>query len=197
MNEFVPNVLLVNGSLSEESSVEVCLRFLGGALKARGCTVESFDYSQHPLPVFHPKKACEGEVYQRLQPCVAQADVLILGTPDYHGSMSGALKNFLDHFWKEYAGKLMVSVVASYEKGLTVADQIRTVSRQCYSWTLPYAIACTEGVDVKDGVLVEGELQNRLLMAARDISVYGGLLKKQRGADLIDEGPGFMARYRK
>ena len=37
---------------------------------------------------------------------LAKAEVLVLGTPDYHGSVSGALKNFTDHFWKEYAGKL-------------------------------------------------------------------------------------------
>ena len=80
---------------------------------------------------------------------VEQADAILLGTPDYHGSISGATKNFLDHFWHEFAGKLFVTLVASHEKGLTATDQIRTVARQCYAWTLPYGVSFVEGEDVE------------------------------------------------
>jgi len=38
------------------------------------------------------------------------------------------MKNFLDHFWREFAGKLFATIVASHEKGLTVTDQLRTVA---------------------------------------------------------------------
>jgi hypothetical protein len=31
--------------------------------------------------------------------------------------------------------------VASHEKGLTVADQMRTAIRQCYGWSMPYNIS--------------------------------------------------------
>ena len=40
--------------------------------------------------------------------------------------MSGALKNFLDHFYEEFAGKVFGYIVASHEKGLTVMDQMRS-----------------------------------------------------------------------
>ena len=33
---------------------------------------------------------------------VKWADAFVLATPDYHGSMSGTMKNFLDFFWKEF-----------------------------------------------------------------------------------------------
>jgi azobenzene reductase len=35
---------------------------------------------------------------------VIWADAFVLASPD-HGSMSGVMKNFLDHFWEEFAGK--------------------------------------------------------------------------------------------
>ena len=47
-------------------------------------------------------------------------------------------ENFLDHFWQDFTDKLFAQVVCSHEKGLTVIDQLRTVARQCYAWTLPY-----------------------------------------------------------
>ena len=83
--------------------------------------------------------------FAALQARVDRADALLLGTPDYHGSISSAMKNFLDHFWHEFAGKLFATIVASHEKGLTVTDQLRTVARQCYAWTLPYGVSFAEG----------------------------------------------------
>ena len=126
---------------------------------------------------------------------VESADVFILGTPDYHGSISSAMKNFLDHFWHEFAGKLFVTIVASHEKGLTVTDQLRTVARQCYAWTLPYAVSFAD-TDLKDGKVATDSFRKRLEMLVRDARVYGEVIAKQRQADLAGSEHGFMARHR-
>jgi FMN reductase len=123
--------------------------------------------------------------------------VIILATPDYHGSISGTTKNFLDHFWREFAGKLFVTIVASPEKGLTVIDQLRTVARQCYAWTLPYGLAFNNETDVIGRQVVSESFLKRLEMMIRDVSVYGNLLAQQRRVDLLAAEPGFLARYRK
>src|SRR5204863_1155878 len=109
--------------------------------------------------------------FEALQARVEKADVFILGTPDYHGSISSTLKNFLDHFWHEFAGKLFVPIVASHEKGLTVIDQLRTVARQCYAWTLPYAVSFADH-DIKDGKIVSDIFKKRVEMMLRDTRVY-------------------------
>jgi FMN reductase len=127
---------------------------------------------------------------------VEQADAILLGTPDYHGSISGALKNFLDHFWREFAGKLFATIVASHEKGLTVTDHLRTVARQCYAWTLPYGVSFMGEEEVKEGNISGAALARRLEMMTRDVAVYGRLLAAQRRADLNSSEPGFMARLR-
>jgi len=72
---------------------------------------------------FTTRAGLQAEFLSRLAIPIDRAGAYILGTPDYHGSISSALKNFLDHFWQEFAGKLFASVVASHEKGLTVTDQ--------------------------------------------------------------------------
>ena len=128
---------------------------------------------------------------------VVAADVIVLGTPDYHGSISSTLKNFLDHFWKEFTGKLFATVVASHEKGLTVHDQLRTVARQCYAWVMPYGVSFLEKVDVKDGKIASDELRKRLEMLQNDLQVYGKLLASQRSDDLAGTAPGFLAQLRK
>ena len=77
---------------------------------------------------------------RRITDDVNWADALILASPDYHGSMSGTIKNFLDHFWREFAGKTFAYVCTSHERGLTVMDQMRTAVRQCYGWSMPYGV---------------------------------------------------------
>ena len=190
------NVLAVVGSLNSTSSTRVVISHVGGLFKAAGVPVDVLDLLDEPLALFNPDSAHQTQGFAELQARVQRADVYILGTPDYHGSISSAMKNFLDHFWHEFAGKLFATIVASHEKGLTVTDQLRTVARQCYAWSLPYGVSFAEDLDIKDGQIISESLHTRLEMLVRDARIYGELLARQRHADLGESGPGFMARWR-
>jgi len=191
------NVLAVVGSLNRTSTTRLVVNHLAEQLRAAGSAVDLLDLLDEPLALFNPDCAHEAEGFSHLRARVEQADVYILGTPDYHGSISSAMKNFLDHFWHEFAGKLFATIVASHEKGLTVTDQLRTVARQCYAWSLPYGISFADQLDVKEGQIISQPFQQRLLMLARDIRVYGELLASQRRLDLLGTAPGFLAKHRK
>jgi NAD(P)H-dependent FMN reductase len=197
MAEAALNVLAVVGSLQGGSVTRVVIQHVAERLRAAGSSVDVLDFLREPLALYNPDTAYDLPGYGELQARVNRADVVILGTPDYHGSLSGAMKNFLDHFWHEFAGKLFATIVASHEKGLTVTDQLRTIARQCYAWTLPYGASFAEDADVKDGQIVSQSLRQRLDMLVRDARVYGELLARQRRADLSGTEPGFMARHRR
>jgi NAD(P)H-dependent FMN reductase len=197
MAETQLKVLAVIGSLHKASVTRVVVQMVADDLSAVGCSVDVLDLQKEPLPLYNPDSSATLPEYLTIQPRVEAADVVILGTPDYHGSFSGSLKNFLDHFWTEFCGKLFAHIVASHEKGLTVLDQMRTVARQCYAWTLPYGISFAEKTDVANGHVTNPLLQKRLEMFVRDIRVYGHLLARQRHADLACGEPCFLARHRK
>lgn len=189
-------VLAVVGSLNRSSVTRIVMSDVAEKLRARGCAVDVLDFFHEPLALFNPDSVYETSGYKPLQERVVRADVYVLGTPDYHGSMSSAIKNFLDHFWQEFAGKLFGTIVASHEKGLTVTDQLRTVARQCYAWSLPYGVSFADREDLKDGKVSSDVLKKRLEMFAHDLRVYGEVLAAQRRADLASHDPGFMARHR-
>jgi NAD(P)H-dependent FMN reductase len=197
MAEASLNILAVVGSLQRDSVTRVVIHHAARQLRADGCAVDVLDFQKEPLALYNPDTAHELAGYAELQARVERADVIVLGTPDYHGGISGALKNFLDHFWQEFAGKLFATIVASHEKGLTATDQLRTIARQCYAWTLPYSVSVSEDVDIKDGQIANEGLKQRLEMLVRDARVYGELLARQRGVDLSRGEPGFLARHRK
>ena len=183
MAESSLNVLAVIGSLQRDSVTRVVVCHVAQELQAAGCAVDVLDLEKEPLALYNPDTAHDLPGYAQLQARVHRADVIVLGSPDYHGGISGATKNFLDHFWHEFAGKLFGTIVASHEKGLTVTDQLRTVARQCYAWTLPYGVCLADDVDVKDGQIVSEALRERLEMLTRDLRVYGQLLARQRRTD--------------
>lgn len=189
------NVLAVVGSLHRNAVTRTVVQYVAKELEHLGCAVDVLDFEKEPLALYNPDVAHDLPGYAELQQRVEQADLVILATPDYHGSISGAMKNFLDHFWHEFAGKLFATIVASHEKGLTVTDQLRTVARQCYAWSLPYGVSFSEKADVSGGQIGEALCQ-RLQMMVRDARVYGQLLGAQRRADLAGDDPGFLAKYR-
>jgi FMN reductase len=197
MSEPKLKILAVVGSTNAASVTRVVLNQVAEDLRAAGCEVDLLDLSQEPLALFNVETAYSQPGFAALKTRVEAADVFVLGTPDYHGCISSALKNFLDHFWREFAGKLFVTVVASHEKGLTVMDQVRTAARQCYAWSLPYGVAFVDKQDVAEGKVISDSCKGRLEMLVRDTRVYGELLAKQRRADLAGTDPGFLARLRK
>jgi FMN reductase len=190
------NVLLVIGSPREKSVTRAAMQHLAARLRDAGCAVDVLDLRENTLPPYNPDTSYAHPEFGAFKARLVRAEAIVLGSPDYHGCVSSTLKNFLDHFWQEFTGKL-IGHVASHEKGLTVIDQLRTMARQCYAWTMPYAVAVQEKVDVTDGAVTSDSARQRLEMFARDLRVYGALLARQRAADLAGTEPGFLARARK
>ena len=151
------------------------------------------------MPMFNPDIL--NEHHQQMEKVIEDlnwADAFVLASPDYHGSMSGAMKNFLDFYWEEFAGKTFGYICSSHEKGLTVMDQMRTAVRQCYGWSLPYGVSINGEEDFNEkGEIVNSLLVKRLNILARDLVVYGKLIRGQFLQDISTEvSDTFAARYR-
>jgi FMN reductase len=194
-------VLAVSGSMREGSYSRRALEVVLEAARRRGAETSLLDLRTARLPMYVPD-APPADAAGHVAPvteAVGWADALVLGSPDYHGSVSGAMKNFLDYHWEEFTGKLFGYVCASHEKGLTVMDQMRTAVRQCYGWSLPYGASVHGEKDFDaSGEVVNPSLHRRLNMLGRDVVAYGRLIHEQWVADLAgDEPETFAARYRK
>jgi len=193
------NVLGVGSSMRQGSYSTTALNTILDLAKGNEAETKLLDLRQTNLPMLYAAKDDTHEIVQVTE-LVEWADAYILATPDYHGSMSGSLKNFLDYFWSEFAGKTFGYIVASHEKGLTVMDQMRTAVRQCYGWSIPYGISINPEDDFNDKKeVINKKLWSRLDMLARDLVVYGKLIRKQFVNDLLPNAPvnTFAAYYKK
>jgi NAD(P)H-dependent FMN reductase len=191
------NILGVSGSLREGSFSRRALELTLEAVPNPAAETRLLDLSRSILPLYRLGESAAA-VVREVAEAVTWADAFLLATPDYHGSMSGALKNFLDYHWEEFADKLFGYICASHEKGLTAMDQMRTAVRQCYGWSLPYGVSVHGEHDFDpSGAVTNAPIAGRFRMLARDLAVYGTLLRGQFQRDLVDGSPNtFASRYR-
>src|ERR671912_1024482 len=178
-------VLGVGSSMRQDSFSTETLKVVLNKVNKNGGDTRLLNLYSDPLPMYtaeyNEKQSGIGHAFE----LVEWADAIILATPDYHGSMAGSLKNFLDYFWAEFAGKLFGYICSSHEKGLTVMDQMRTAVRQCYGWSMPYGISINGEKDFgPSGNVTNKALLQRMQMLARDIIIYGKLHRNQFLHDL-------------
>lgn len=132
-------VTIVSGSTKAESTVVKLCRYIATCMEAEGHDAQVFDLATMPLPVM-----CETEKYDdhehvnNLKAWLDGADGIVLATPEYHGAMSGALKNALDFLWPQFGGKpVTVASVAGGAVGVSSMLMLQTIMRQVHAINSP------------------------------------------------------------
>ena len=193
------NILGIAGSMRKDSYGTKILKIVLDMASKYEAETSLLDLRKANMPLFNPDLSIQSDInIKKATDQVNWADAFVLVSPDYHGSMSGSMKNFLDYYWEEFAGKTFGYICTSHEKGLTVMDQMRTTVRQCYGWSLPYGISVNGSEDFnEEREVINNLLNKRLKMLARDLVVYSKLIRGQFLQDLSsDLEDTFAARYR-
>jgi multimeric flavodoxin WrbA len=145
-------ILGVGSSMRKNShSTSLLSMLLDIASKKYNAKTSLLDLREIPLPLYNPSNNTPeyNNNLKIITEAVEWADTFVLASPDYHGSMSGVMKNFLD-----------------------------------------------QDFDSK-GEINNLRLTQRINMMARDLAVYGALIRAQFIQDLNDDIEyTFAARYK-
>ncbi|ELS03904.1 putative flavoprotein [Xenococcus sp. PCC 7305] len=155
------------GSLRQGSYSEMALRLAASKVEALGASVEILDLKQMQLPFCNG-----GDEYpdypdvEILKAKVKEADGLILATPEYHGSVSGVMKNALDLMSFEHlSGKVtgMISVLGG-QSNSNALNELRIIMRWVHAWVIPEQIAIGQAWKAFDkaGKLTDEKLAERV-----------------------------------
>jgi FMN reductase len=139
-------VLGIAGSLRVPSFSSLALGHAISLVREIGCSAETFDLQSNPLPFCNGNQRDLRPDYPavaRLRQSVACAHALILVTPEYHGGMSGVLKNVLDLLdFDHLRGKVVGAIsVLGGSQNCNALNDIRRVLRWCQAWVIPEQIA--------------------------------------------------------
>ena len=176
-----PSVVAVNGSLRDSSYTRTALQYVLRAAEDAGAETTLLDLQKYDLPVYDPDIDDQGDAAEATR-IVREADAVALGTPVYHGSYSGALKNFHDYCgWDEYedttVGLLATAGGGSYGSTL---DHLRITVRGVHGWVLPHQVGLRSASDKfeADPDAIDGrrfrdpDLQERVEKLGRSLVEY-------------------------
>jgi FMN reductase len=154
-----------------------------------GAETEYIDISTLDLPF------CDGRIeldtypenVQQFREQIRSAQGLIIGTPEYHNSMTGALKNAFDLcHWDDFAQKMVgvIGVAGGAIGAINAINHTRTVMRGVGAWVVPHQVSIAHSGKTFDQSLelLEPALHDRLHRLGRDVTKFARLI----AAGLID-----------
>jgi azobenzene reductase len=141
------NILILSGSVrtgrkSHDIAVELQKRFISHGL----VDTHVLDLAAYNLPVLEEKYFAGNmampkglaEIQQKLD----TADAMVFLSPEYHGSYSGALKNAVDYFLKEFTRKPIGVVAAGSGRfgGINASTGMQQLILALGAFPMPYKL---------------------------------------------------------
>ena len=103
-----------------------------------------------------------------------EADAILIGTPEFHGSISGVLKTALDLLSKtEFRNKIVgiIGVAGGQLGAIDSLNCLRTICTSLHAWVLPQQVSISESNKVFDesGNILNISIKDRLLEIGRNL----------------------------
>ncbi len=171
------HVTAICGSLREGSRTKTSLEIALQGAATSGATTHLIDLREYDLSFC--KAAREGADVGKLKDDVAKSHGIILGTPVYHGGISGVLKNALDLMGSsEFSGRVvgLVGVAGGSTGAVLPLASLRNIGRSLHAWVIPHEVSIAHGSDVfSEGKLTDSRIHDRLLTLGRDVARFAYL----------------------
>lgn len=176
-------ILGISGSVRRPSRtttlVERLTRRIAGTLGGTGEVIELVDAAPHLLSAL--ERDALGEIGQDLIRRIETADALVVGTPVYRASYTGALKHLfdlVDHRALSGRPVVLAATGGSTLHGLVTEHQLRPLLSFFGALTLPTTLYATEA-DFENFALTDPAIAARVERAAREAAQ---LIEPQRSA---------------
>ena len=144
-------ITLISGSAQENSRTLALLNHIKGLLEKRDVQVVIWDLYERPLPIVMPEYhdnpiETPDKTVQEFNLLVQNSDAIVLGTPLYHGSYSGILKNALDNLGADAFKNKPVGLVsvAGGMPSVQALEHLRSVVRTLYGYGLQTQIGTSK-----------------------------------------------------
>lgn len=172
----------IGGTVRANSSSERLVRAVLRECAALGAETTMFDGpSLALLPHFNPEAPERTAGEQALVAAVRAADGLVIGSPGYHGGVSGVVKNAIDLLEdtrtdeRVYFDGLPVGLVVSaagWQAGGVTLAALRGIVHAMRGWPTPIGIAINsieQRSFAPDGALVDDGIAQTVALQARQI----------------------------
>lgn len=177
-------IAILAGSNRRESASTRMARYLQTRLRAIGHSTQLFDLRENPLPLYEPDSDEWPASAAQLDRLMRESDAIVLTSPEYHGTISGVLKNALDYLGSEhFDGKAVLSVsAAGGAVGVSSLTHMQAIVRNLHGVNCPDWISV--GGDQRrfgpDGEPADERMRLRVGKVLGNFVRLGELLQKEK-----------------
>lgn len=145
-----PFVVALGGTTSPNSSTEKALNIALEGARAGGAETLLISGPELELPIYAWERKDRSDAANHLIASLRRADGIILGSPGYHGSISGLVKNALDYVedmskddWPYFHGRPVGAVAtgAGWQGAVMTLTALRSIVHALRGWNTPLGVA--------------------------------------------------------
>lgn len=154
-------VIGVGGTTRPRSTSEVAVRTALDAAADSGAEVRMFGAAELMLPLYDPAGGNMTPEAEEFVAASRQADGVIIGSPGYHGTVSGLVKNALDYTEEMvsddrvyYSGLPIgcIGVAYGWQAAVNTLRTLRDIAHSLRGWPTPYGAA----INAASGAIADG-----------------------------------------
>lgn len=178
-----PLVVGVGGTLRGNSSTERALRHCLQCVEGQGGRARLYCGADIELPMYNPHDPARTERATALIAALREADAVIVGSPGYHGGVSGLVKNALDYIedmrddsrvYLDNKPWGCISCAYGWQAAVGTLHQLRGIGHALRAWPTPLGVAINSADTIWDeaGALVDAAVRTQLDLLASQVLTF-------------------------
>ena len=145
-----PFIVGLGGTLRANSSTERALRHCLAAVERQGGRTRLFAAEELDLPMYAPHELERTPRALELVKALRDADAVVVGSPGYHGAVSGLVKNALDYIedlredprvYLDNTPWGCISCAYGWQAAVETLTQLRSIGHALRAWPTPLGVA--------------------------------------------------------
>ena len=166
-------IMGISGSYDNDSANSRLIELLFQRCNVLGAETYVWDNKTKPLPIVGEEGSWDSINVKEFQELASSVDAFVLSSPEFHGTMSGVMKNSLDWLYSKHtSGKVfgLISTLGGQSSNNTL-NHMRIAARWIHGWVAPEQIVVPHIKDAfnRDGSLVDHSINERLTKMAESI----------------------------
>jgi FMN reductase len=190
-----PFIVGLGGTLRANSSTERALRYCLASVETQGGRTRLFSAEDLDLPMYAPHELERTPRALELVKTLRDADAVVVGSPGYHGAISGLVKNALDYIedlrddarvYLDNTPWGCISCAYGWQAAVGTLTQLRSIGHALRAWPTPLGVAINSADPIWDpsGELADTE-QGRAVANQLDLLASQVLAFAQSNRDSV------------